>query len=71
MMNTKFVIGLVISLIVGVVQLANGQQPAKVPLLGYLGTRSASQSAGDTNAFRQGLNDHGYIEGKNIGIEYR
>ena len=36
MMNTKFVIGLVISLIVGVVQLANGQQPAKVPLLAEL-----------------------------------
>ncbi|HSE87322.1 MAG TPA: ABC transporter substrate-binding protein [Candidatus Binatia bacterium] len=47
------------------------QQPKKVPRIGFLGGASASSYAVRINAFRQGLNQLGYIEGKNIVIEYR
>src|SRR5215469_7590748 len=47
------------------------QQPKKVPRIGFLGGASASFYAARTNAFRQGLHELGYTEGKNIDIEYR
>jgi putative ABC transport system substrate-binding protein len=50
------------------------QQPAgKVPLIGFLTTSSASDplNALRLDAFRQGLRELGYVEGKNINIEYR
>ena len=53
---------------------ADAQQPAKVPRIGYLtGTREPTRDAPDANrdAFRQGLRDRGYVEGKNIQVEYR
>jgi putative tryptophan/tyrosine transport system substrate-binding protein len=51
---------------------AQAQQPArKVPRIGILGAASTSNFAGRIEAFRQGLRDLGYVEGKNISIEYR
>jgi putative ABC transport system substrate-binding protein len=49
------------------------QQPAgKVPRIGILGAAaSTSAFAGRIEAFRQGLRDLGYVEGKNISIKYR
>jgi ABC-type uncharacterized transport system substrate-binding protein len=47
---------------------ADAQQANKIPRIGYLSSGSASIR---TEAFRQGLRDLGYIEGKNITIEYR
>ena len=47
------------------------QQPKKVPRIGFLFGASASSNTDRTGAFRQGLRDLGYIEGKNILIEYR
>src|SRR5688572_30517388 len=48
------------------------QQPAKVPRIGVLSTASPSSTGGTTlDAFRKGLDDLGYSEGKTIGIEYR
>jgi ABC-type uncharacterized transport system substrate-binding protein len=48
---------------------AQAQQPTKVPRIGYLsGTGSET---GTIEGFRRGLRDLGYIEGKNILIEYR
>jgi putative ABC transport system substrate-binding protein len=47
------------------------QQPTKVPRIGYLDGVSLSAVAGRIEAFRQGLHDLGYIEGKNIVIEWR
>src|ERR1700758_2480292 len=46
------------------------QQAKKVPRIGYLGTSFLS-SAERVKAFRQGLRELGYVEGKNIVIEYR
>ena len=48
------------------------QQPAKVPRIGYVsGTGSTSDPGPYVEALRQGLRDLGYIDGKNIVIEYR
>jgi ABC-type uncharacterized transport system substrate-binding protein len=50
---------------------AEAQQPKPTPLIGILDSGTRSASAGRIEAFRQGLRDLGYIEGKNIAIEYR
>jgi putative tryptophan/tyrosine transport system substrate-binding protein len=49
---------------------AQAQQPTKVPRIGYL-TPSISANQSLFQAFRQGLRELGYVEGKNIVIEYR
>jgi putative ABC transport system substrate-binding protein len=53
---------------------AQAQQPKKIPRIGYIGYMSSlnpSTSEPRLEAFRQGLRDLGYIEGKNILVEYR
>ena len=50
---------------------AHGQQPTNVPRIGYLSAPSLSASATRVEAFRQGLRELGYVEGKNIVIEWR
>jgi len=52
------------------VSLVGAQQPTKMPRIGYLGT-SPSAIAARIEAFRQGLRELGYVEGKNIFIEWR
>ncbi len=47
------------------------QQPAKIPRIALLGAASASIVAARVEAFREGLRELGYLEGKNIIIEYR
>jgi putative ABC transport system substrate-binding protein len=49
---------------------AEAQQAAKVARIGYLSTSLAS-SADRRDAFLQGLRDLGYVEGRNVAIEYR
>jgi putative tryptophan/tyrosine transport system substrate-binding protein len=46
-------------------------QPKKVPRIGLLVPFSASSDSPRRDAFLQGLRDLGYVEGKNIAIEYR
>ena len=50
---------------------AEAQQPGKIPRIGFLDTSTASGSAVLLEAFRQELSKLGWIEGKNITIEYR
>jgi putative tryptophan/tyrosine transport system substrate-binding protein len=50
---------------------AEAQQPKNVPRIGYLATVSPSANAVRIEAFRQGLRELGYVEGKNIVIEWR
>jgi putative ABC transport system substrate-binding protein len=47
------------------------QQPKKVPRIGYLSPSSLSVSSPYRDAFQQGLRGLGYVEGKNIVVEYR
>jgi putative ABC transport system substrate-binding protein len=50
---------------------ARAQQPAKVAHIGYLGLGPASAWSSRVEALRAGLRDLGWIEGKNIVIEFR
>jgi len=49
---------------------ARAQQPA-IPLVGFIRTTSADDSAKLVEAFRRGLSDIGFVEGRNVAIEYR
>jgi putative tryptophan/tyrosine transport system substrate-binding protein len=51
--------------------LAEGQQTTKIPRIGFLGNSTAALEANLIGPFREGLRDLGYIEGKNIVIEWR
>jgi putative tryptophan/tyrosine transport system substrate-binding protein len=64
------VVGILI-LILGCVGMALAQQPTKIPRIAFLGTASASVVATRVEAFREGLRELGYVEGKNIVMEYR
>ena len=50
---------------------AQAQQPAGIPRIGILIAASASFISARVEAFRQRLRELGYVEGKNIVIEYR
>ena len=51
--------------------LTEAQQPTKIPRIGYLSPNSPSSNPARIEAFRQGLHELGYVEGKNIVIESR
>ena len=67
----KILVWLLVTLFLANVSVAQAQQAAKVPRLGFLIGGSASAVAARTEAFRQGLRELGYVEGKNIIIEWR
>jgi putative tryptophan/tyrosine transport system substrate-binding protein len=48
---------------------ARAQQP--MPVIGFLGSTSPQSSAKSLESFRKGLSETGYIEGRNVAIEFR
>jgi putative ABC transport system substrate-binding protein len=49
---------------------AGAQQPA-MPVVGWLNSGSADPYSARLEAFRQGLREAGYVENRNVAIEYR
>ena len=70
-MNEKLILSFLTIAMLAIVGLGHAQQPTKVPRIGYLGFSSPSTIPTRIEAFRQGLRELGYVEGKNIFIEWR
>ena len=47
------------------------QQPGRLPTIGFLGSESPGGTTERVRAFRQGLNEAGYVEGRDVAIEFR
>ena len=62
-------LAIVFSLVIGEAG-TEAQQPAQIPRIAFLGGSTATALSKRLEAFRQGLHQLGYIEGKNIRIEY-
>src|SRR5262245_14774800 len=70
-MEKKVTILILCAMLFALCHPVEAQQPKKVPRIGYLTAASASAMVPRANAFRQGLRELGYVEGKNIVIEYQ
>jgi putative tryptophan/tyrosine transport system substrate-binding protein len=61
-----------VAVLLAVAVIAEAQQPTKIPRIGYIsGTGNATDQGPYVEALRHGLRDLGYIDGKNIVIEFR
>jgi putative ABC transport system substrate-binding protein len=69
--QSKSLFSLVATVLLATSPLAQAQQPAKVPRIAWITGSSLSSNAHRIEAFRQGLRELGYVEGKNIVIEWR
>src|SRR5215510_11284578 len=69
--NKRLLGYLMFSLIVAAVHTADAQQTTKITKIGYLEGGPLSAHTARMEAFRQGLRELGYEEGKNIVIEWR
>jgi ABC-type uncharacterized transport system substrate-binding protein len=70
-MGIKAIGVLVIGLALASVERAQAQQATKIPRIGFLVASSRAVNTAREEAFLQGLRDLGYLEGKNIVIEWR
>jgi putative tryptophan/tyrosine transport system substrate-binding protein len=70
-MRAKILVYAFPALILATIHLAEAQQPKKVPRIGWLTTGFLSTMSARQQAFQQGLRELGYVEGKNILIEWR
>jgi putative tryptophan/tyrosine transport system substrate-binding protein len=70
-MTSKIVICSLLTFFLLTVSLAQAQLPTKISRIGYLDGAFPSTNAARIDAFRQGLRELGYVEGKNIVIESR
>ena len=70
-MKKTVIIFIIAGLVLAFYSFAGAQQPTKIPRIGYLGANSLSINPDRQEAFRQGLAELGYVDGKNIAIESR
>jgi putative ABC transport system substrate-binding protein len=70
-MNRKMVVCLVAATLLSAASFVEAQQVNKVPRIGYLTIASTSAISARAEAFRQGLRELGYVEGKNLVIDWR
>jgi putative ABC transport system substrate-binding protein len=70
-MSRKIFLWLLTTLLLTTSPPAQAQQPGKIPRIGFLDNSTASGIAVLLGSFRQELSKLGWIEGKNIIIEYR
>jgi putative ABC transport system substrate-binding protein len=70
-MTKKIILLALCSLLLAPCSAVNAQQPTKIPRIGYLTAARLSAIPDRIEAFRQGLRKLGYIEGKNIVIDWR
>ena len=70
-MDRRRFIGTTAAALLAVSRVTHAQPTAKVARIGFLGPSTASAQPNRVEALREGLRDFGYIEGKNILIEFR
>jgi ABC-type uncharacterized transport system substrate-binding protein len=70
-MGVKTIVALLVGLALDSVHLAEGKQANQTARIGILQSGSASSSMSRIVALREGLRELGYVEGKNIIIDYR
>src|SRR5215468_10230926 len=70
-MNRKIFCVVLVTLLMELCSAAEAQQPKKVPRIGFLASGTASSAEESLAPFRQRLHELGYVEGKNIVLEYR
>lgn len=70
-MNKKMVVSLLATLTLATVLLAEAQPPPKIAKIGYLLPSTPAATAHNIEAFRQGLRELGYVEGKTFVLELR
>jgi putative ABC transport system substrate-binding protein len=67
----KIFVWLLATVLLATVCSAQAQQPKKVSRIGYLSTQEPARESGRFEGIRLALREIGYIEGRNIAIEYR
>src|SRR5262245_32041601 len=70
-MKPRISLWLMAAIFLATVSNAHAQQPSKVPHIGYLVLNTLSSQVARMEAFRQGLRELGYVEGKNVVIDWR
>ncbi len=70
-MTKKVLVWILLTFFVANVSIAQAQQAGKIPRIGYLSGSPHSALSPRIKAFRQGLRELGYVEGKNLVIEWR
>jgi putative ABC transport system substrate-binding protein len=70
-MSSKLFFCLLVTALLATSSITQAQQPTKMPRMGYLTAGSLGAQSIRIDALRQGLRELGYVEGKNIVIEYR
>jgi putative ABC transport system substrate-binding protein len=71
MKKVGFLSILFLGVLLAVAVLAEAQQPTKIPRIGFLAAATPATAAHLVEAFKQGLREHGYVEGQNVVLELR